>query len=588
MKAENPKLTGTAANPDPHGVDQLIERIRAEASRREERHPDLWQPVDELALQNPPQRLSEPRAFVLPEEISDADCAPEQPFRAKSLPRFSDASFVRHAFQRVLGRPPEPDALASYTRFLHDGGSEYALLAELMLSDEGRARGVWFKGLALALFRQRLCRRLGLLGRLVLRVTMPIDRLLISFHRRKVTVSDFHYLWNLLAESQTRQLNALDAHQRQVNYDMRVFIDKFVDSVTINFQQMQRRLVQQLDILQRLTREHQDIMRALEVATPSIDTLKTQVEALETEVFDKSAREIARFKESAQEFERHALTLRQDWNAQRRGFEKFIGDMRQALRPNEEETRAEVNTEAAAKTLSAHEGDVLDAFYVAFEEACRGPRDEIKRELRHYLPYFDKLSALPKLRDAPVVDLGCGRGEWLELLGEHGWNTVGVDLSPIMIDVCAEYGLETKRLDALEYLRQQDDASLAAVTGFHIIEHLPFDVLFELISESTRVLKSGGLVLFETPNPENVLVGSHTFYHDFTHRNPITPTAIDFLARYHGFASSQIIRSHPYPESARVPGDDPLTERVNGHLCGPQDFAIIAWKPLIDVRGRLQ
>jgi hypothetical protein len=92
------------------------------------------------------------------------------------------------------------------------------------------------------------------------------------------------------------------------------------------------------------------------------------------------------------------------------------------------------------------------------------------------------------------------------------------------------------------------------------------------------VLAEGGAVLFETPNPENVLVGSHTFYHDFTHRNPITPTAISFLLKNQGFDDIDIIRSSPYPEEAKVPGNDPLTERVNGHLCGPQDFAVTGRK----------
>jgi hypothetical protein len=92
------------------------------------------------------------------------------------------------------------------------------------------------------------------------------------------------------------------------------------------------------------------------------------------------------------------------------------------------------------------------------------------------------------------------------------------------------------------------------------------------------VLVEGGRVLFETPNPENVLVGSHTFYHDFTHRNPVTPTAISFLLKHLGFDEIDIIRSSPYPAEAKVPGNDPLTERVNGHLCGPQDYAVTGCK----------
>ena len=91
---------------------------------------------------------------------------------------------------------------------------------------------------------------------------------------------------------------------------------------------------------------------------------------------------------------------------------------------------------------------------------------------------------------------------------------------------------------------------------------------------SNRIMKGGTA----WPNPENVLVGSHTFYHDPTHRNPVTPTAISFLLSYLGFSDVEVRRFNPYPEEAKVPGDDPLTARVNGHLCGPQDYAVVGRK----------
>lgn len=90
------------------------------------------------------------------------------------------------------------------------------------------------------------------------------------------------------------------------------------------------------------------------------------------------------------------------------------------------------------------------------------------------------------------------------------------------------------------------------------------------------MLMPGGKIIFETPNPENVLVGSHTFYHDLTHRNPLTPTFCTFLARYTGFSNIEIRRLHPYSPDAQVEGSDSLTERFNGHFYGPQDFALIA------------
>ncbi|MDF3886714.1 methyltransferase domain-containing protein [Cupriavidus basilensis] len=229
--------------------------------------------------------------------------------------------------------------------------------------------------------------------------------------------------------------------------------------------------------------------------------------------------------------------------------------------------------------------DVIEAYYVAFENANRGTMDEIRAKLSVYDGWLDVMG----VAGGKVIDIGCGRGEWLTLLAERGIPAQGIDTNGAMVDLCRKQGLTAHAGDALTWLRGQADASVGAVTAFHVIEHLPFDYLYALIVESRRVLVPGGGLLFETPNPENALVGSHTFYHDFSHRNPITPTAISFLLKYHGFSDIDLVRSSPYPAEARVPGDDPLTERVNGHLCGPQDFGVMARKPLVPVpAGALQ
>lgn len=219
--------------------------------------------------------------------------------------------------------------------------------------------------------------------------------------------------------------------------------------------------------------------------------------------------------------------------------------------------------------------DLVDAYYVAFENANRGSREEIRAKLAVYDGWLDDVAAA----GGPVADIGCGRGEWLQLLGERGIPACGVDTNPGMVDLCRANGLNAEAGDALGWLRAQADASLSAITAFHVIEHLPFDYLYAMVVEARRVLAPGGRLLFETPNPENLLVGSHTFYHDFSHRNPVTPAAIRFLLSYHGFDNIDFVRSSPYPAEARVPGDDPLTERVNGHLCGPQDYAVVARRP---------
>jgi SAM-dependent methyltransferase len=221
---------------------------------------------------------------------------------------------------------------------------------------------------------------------------------------------------------------------------------------------------------------------------------------------------------------------------------------------------------------------VIDAYYLAFEDANRGSRQQVLDKLAIYEDWLKTNVPAQRGLTHDVVDIGCGRGEWLNFVADRGKVPFGIDINQEMVDTCIAHGYKARKTDALTFLRSLPSGSVAAVTGFHIIEHLPFDYLFALVQESFRVLTEGGSVLFETPNPENVLVGSHTFYHDFTHRNPVTPTAISFLLKHHGFDEIEIVRSSPYPDEARVPGNDPLTERVNGHLCGPQDYAVMGRK----------
>lgn len=258
--------------------------------------------------------------------------------------------------------------------------------------------------------------------------------------------------------------------------------------------------------------------------------------------------------------------------------ERAIGELReqlQALRAAQEEWRlpASRSAEPPAASAAAAGDDALEgAFYVAFEDACRGETLQLWAKLE---PYLERLPQAP----AQVVDLGCGRGEWLQLLQGRGYALLGVEPSAAMVQRCREAGLPVVQADGLSWLRAQADASVDVLTAFHVAEHLPFGELLRWLREAARVLKPGGKLFVETPNPENVLVGSHTFYHDPTHRNPLTPTLLEFAFGYCGLRVEAVLRLNPYPPEAKVPGDDPLTERVNGHLCGPQDFAVIGVRP---------
>lgn len=211
-------------------------------------------------------------------------------------------------------------------------------------------------------------------------------------------------------------------------------------------------------------------------------------------------------------------------------------------------------------------------FYRAFEDKHRGPRELITSRLRAYLPFVDPLKSIDARPSA--TDLGCGRGEWLELLGTAGFDAQGVDLDAGMLAACYAIGLRVTKGDAIGFLKSLPDASQMVVSGFHIAEHLPFAVLQTLVLESLRVLKPGGLLILETPNPENPVVAGCKFYLDPTHQRPLPPALLYFLPEHYGFARIKILRLQ---ESTEVPKFPEM--RLRNVLEGvSEDYAIVAQK----------
>lgn len=179
-------------------------------------------------------------------------------------------------------------------------------------------------------------------------------------------------------------------------------------------------------------------------------------------------------------------------------------------------------------------------FYTAFEDKYRGSRELIKTRLSVYLPFVNPL--LEAYPDACAIDLGCGRGEFLELLSTNGFNAEGVDLDKQMLLRAEKLGLNVICANALEYLKALPENSKVVISAMHLVEHIPFSSLQELVHNALRVLKPGGLLIMETPNPENITVGSCAFYTDPTHNSPIPPNLLSFVPEYYGFKKTKILR----------------------------------------------
>ena len=186
----------------------------------------------------------------------------------------------------------------------------------------------------------------------------------------------------------------------------------------------------------------------------------------------------------------------------------------------------------------------FEAIYQDFEDKFRGKKDDIKEYLKIYLPFIEKISS--KKEDISILDIGCGRGEWLELVKEQGYKAKGIDTNYQMIQECQKTSLDVELAEALNYLRNLPSNSFSMITAFHVIEHLPsFDTVLILLEQCYRVLKPNGMIIFETPNPRNILVGSSDFYLDPSHKNPLHPLSMKFFTKRIGFCnvSSLIIDS---------------------------------------------
>lgn len=212
----------------------------------------------------------------------------------------------------------------------------------------------------------------------------------------------------------------------------------------------------------------------------------------------------------------------------------------------------------------------IDKFYLNFENHFRGPSFLIKQRLEVYLPYISNLPY--KKEEIKLLDLGCGRGEWLDLLRDNNYSAKGIDLNTFMINSVKAMGLDVEKIDLLTYLKSLPSNSIHAITGFHIIEHLSFEILTDMYDEVYRVLVPQGIAIFETPNPQNLTVGAFNFYTDPTHLNPIPAHTAKFVMQQHNFKDVQILPLHPN-ENIQLQND-----YLNMIFGSSRDYSVIGYK----------
>jgi len=206
--------------------------------------------------------------------------------------------------------------------------------------------------------------------------------------------------------------------------------------------------------------------------------------------------------------------------------------------------------------------------YGRFTERFRGTEEYVRKNIQFYLPRFKDCG--------PVLDIGCGRGEFLEMMRDAGVAARGIDLSEESVARCRQKGLAAEQADLFAYLRDQPDRSLGGIFCAQVIEHLPPASLPDLIRLASDKLSTDGLLAIETPNPECLAIFASHFYLDPTHSRPVPHPLVAFYLEESGLGQIQVQRLSPAVES--MPALVSLPEEFRNAFFGGLDYAIFGVK----------
>ncbi len=224
-------------------------------------------------------------------------------------------------------------------------------------------------------------------------------------------------------------------------------------------------------------------------------------------------------------------------------------------------------------------GPLEDFKYAGFENRFRGWEEKVKQQQRDYLPYFNTR--------LPVLDLGCGRGEFVQMLRDNGIPAGGIDVNEQMVDICRDKGLDCRKADIIETLYAHEDNSLGGIFSSQVIEHLSPSYLKRLVELSYFKLAPSGCIILETINPASVFSLVEIYFLDLSHKNPVHPQTLRFLLESSGFKEVKIEYSIPLEEERLrpLPGNtdrdlaiNENIDKLNRLLFAPSNYAAIAVK----------
>ncbi|WP_126147720.1 class I SAM-dependent methyltransferase [Synechococcus elongatus] len=268
--------------------------------------------------------------------------------------------------------------------------------------------------------------------------------------------------------------------------------------------------------------------------------------------------------------------LRASQQQLRAEFNDFQSVTDQALVRQFNHLQRQIDRTSSCVNLNPDLEKLLETFYCQFESEYRGSSESVRHRLR---PYHDRL--LNSDYPLEIVDLGCGRGEWLSLVNQLGHKAKGIDCNPEFVNLCKQQNLAVELGDATVWLHSQADSSLDIISAFHVIEHLSFTTLADWLQQIYRVLKPQGWLLLETPNISQFHVGLVDFYRDPTHIHKVHPQTIKTLLQCLRFTDIEIGYVDANGDEVQWLPTEEVTLRDPGQYGAlPADMGIIARKKI--------
>lgn len=441
--------------------------------------------------------------------------------------------FVEQAYLAILGRAADSPHRENYLHALRLGVLGRGELLELLsLSPEGRSRGATVAALPWRLRWPHLLRRLPLLGGLCRRARLlrHLPELLQELLDRQAAAETAAAAARARAEEQSR-LAAAREERAEEQYRLAAVREERAEERARRVEEQYRLAAAREE---RVEAQFRLAAEANDLAGQRLAALEAGVDAIRLET-----------RRAVAEYRRYLLEL------------------------------AGPSSLPAPSPPPATAGGFAASLYASFEDEFRGTPEEVRRGLAVYLPWLR--GALARQPALPVLDLGCGRGEWLELLALERIPAQGVDRNPVVVASLAAQGFAVTQADLFAFLATLPPGGVAAVTAFHVVEHLAPEQWLALLDEMRRVLAPGGIAILETPNPRNILVGAGDFYRDPTHLRPLFPDTLQFFGRVRGFANST---AYFFAEerAALIPMQEYPFAALDDYLRVSRDYAWIGGK----------